>query len=71
MTKHPKPELSKDTLPLYLLNMNKEELVQLISESFNKEQLVTAIKNAFAESVPLTYDKMHLFFKRKFKNESN
>lgn len=71
MTKHPKPELSKDTLPLYLLNMNKDELAQLITESFNKEQLITAIKNAFAEAVPLTYDKMHLFFKRKFKNESN
>ena len=71
MTKHRKPELSKETLPLYLVNITKDEMVQLISESFNKEQMITAIKNAFAEAVPLTYDKMHLFFKRKFKNESN
>jgi hypothetical protein len=69
MTKHTKPELSKETLPLYLLNMNKDEMVVLISESFNKQQMITAIKNAFAEAVPLTYDNMHLFFKRKFKNE--
>lgn len=71
MTKHPKPELSKDTLPLYLLNMNKDELIQLINESFNKQQMISAIKNAFAEAVPLTYDRMQLFFKKKFKNEQN
>lgn len=71
MTKFQRIEFNKDTLYIYLTNMNKKEIVELIEYSFTKPQMIDAVKLIFSQAHPATYDNMERFIYKRLKNETN